>query len=732
MELYKDKTQPEAARVEDLLSRMTVDEKLAQLAMGPDLPVMKQKIADGSYPEEGYPTSYSYKAEDIALYNEVQKYQIEHTRLGIPLLLHGESLHGFMCRGATVFPQAATLGATFDPALVGEIANIAGREAYIHGVRQTYAPNLDISRDPRWGRVEENYGEDPYLTGRMGAAYVKNLQSNHVASSPKHYLAHGTPECGINIGPVHAGEREVREVMLEPFAAAFTEAKAMSVMPAYSELDGVPIHASHWACTELLRGELGFDGYAVSDFGAVSMLCYSHHVVPTPEDAAALALASGIDHEAGARACMNAAFCDKVRSGAIPMEQVDEAVRRTLRIKFRLGLFEDPYAHPERMAEVNTAGTQAVAYRAALESAVLLENRGALPLAGNVAVALVGPNADEAQLGDYCAPDGEAYSVTLRAALTERLGAEKVLYAPGCNLVSFDEDKAAAAKAAMDGADVVIVVLGDSSKYHGGRYWGDDDGGNAVTCGEGFDNSTLTLPEAQMALLRDAKMSGKPVITVLECGRPYCLGVVKQLSDAILWAGYPGQMGGKALADLIFGDAVPSGRLNISLPRSVGTLPCYYNHKPTARGYYRKPGSPTAFTADGQDHGRDYVFEDPAALYPFGYGLSYTTFAYSDLTVSADPSDRRADVTVKVTNTGGRAADETVLVFLKQHVCPVTPFVRRLRAFTRVNLAPGESKLVTFTLTSDDFAYVDEHMKKAPGAGRFTAFVGGQAAEFTM
>ena len=724
--VYKNPAYSESERVEDLLSRMTVDEKLAQIAMGPDLDEMAHQIDDGTYPAEGYASSYSYKTETMDCLNKVQKYQMEHTRLGIPLLLHGESLHGFMCHGATVFPQATSLGASFDPELVGKIADVAGREAYIKGVRQTYAPNLDISRDPRWGRVEENYGEDPYLTGRMAAAYVTNLQKNHVASSPKHYLAHGTPESGINIGAVHMGEREVREVMLEPFAAAVQEGKAMSIMPAYSELDGVPIHANHWAMTELLRDELCFDGYTVSDFGAVSMLCHSHHVAETPEEAAEIALKAGIDHEAGRRYCCGDEFCQKVRDGKFDMAVLDEAVRRTLRIKFRLGMFEDPYSKPERIGELRSPESVALARRAAQETPVLLENNGILPLseADPGKIALVGPLADYPMLGDYQAPNGESYSITVRKGLTERLGTERVIYAKGSHIAKTSESMLAAVKAAADESDLVICVLGDNSCFHGGKPWGDEEGGNVVTCGEGFDSDDLQLPPAQIAVLKTAAASGKPVILILECGRPYVLTDIRKYASAILWAGYTGEQGGYALCDLLFGDVSPSGRLPISLPRSSGAIPCYYNHKPTSRGYYHKPGSP-------ENPGRDYIFADPRALYPFGYGLSYTSFVYSGLQVQPlDGANVRVSVTV--TNTGHCASDETVLVFLRQHVCPVTPFVKRLRAFTRLSLNPGESKTAEFVLTAEDFSYIDEHMKKLVGRGKFTIMVGGREAETVL
>ncbi len=724
--IYLDASKPESERVKDLLSRMTLDEKLAQIAMGPSTRDMAKLIDDGKYPELGYSSSYCHDDGDTDAYNRVQKYQIENTRLGIPMLLHGESLHGFRNMGATMFPQAIGLGATFDPELVGEIADVAGREAYISGVRQTYAPNLDLSKDPRWGRVEENYGEDPYLTSRLGVSYIKALQKNHVASSPKHYLAHGTPEGGINIGPVHAGMREVRETMLEPFAAAFVEAKAMSVMPAYSELDGIPIHASRFAMTDLLHDELGFDGYSVSDFGAMSMLHSPHRVARNLTEAGIIALHAGIDHEAGSRACWGKEFCDLAREGKIDLDELDEAVRRTLRIKFRLGLFEDPYSKPERMAEIHSDASVALARRAAQESIVLLENDGILPLdsAKRQKIALVGPHGDGIQLGDYSPKGAEAYSVTLKTALESIVGAENVAFAKGANIASTTPEMLDAAVKAVEASDVAIIVLGDNSSFNGGVGWGDTDGDGVVTCGEGFDNSTLILPDAQMELFRRVTELGRPTILLFECGRPYCIGDMTPRVNATVWAWYPGEQGGNAICDILFGKVSPSGRLPISFPRSVGTIPCYYNYKPTARGFYHKPGSPEA-------PGRDYVFDSPAALYKFGYGLSYTTFAYSDLAVKPTSSET-AELSVTVKNTGNVESDEVVQIYLRQHFCPTTPFVRRLRKFARVTLKPGEEKQLTFTLTAPDFSYIDVDMKTAVGSGKFTAYCGELSCEFEM
>ncbi|MCL2518327.1 MAG: glycoside hydrolase family 3 C-terminal domain-containing protein [Oscillospiraceae bacterium] len=719
--LYKNPNIPEEQRVEDLLARMTIEEKIAQLVMSRSMPELIKMLDDGTFPEHGVSSCYngnvSVPPED---FNRLHKYVLENTRLGIPLSVHGESLHGVMLNGATVFPQAIGLGSTFNTELMSEIVNIIGAEANILGIRQTYAPNLDLSRDPRWGRVEENYGEDPYLTSRLGVAYIKALQSHDVASSPKHYVAHGSPEGGLNLAPVHAGEREFRDTMLEPFRAAVTEAKAMSMMPAYSELDGVPIHASRFLLTDVLRDELGFDGYTVSDFGAVYMLHTLHKVAKTPMDAGIITLNAGIDHEAPGAYGFGQDFIEAAKNGLVPMEQIDEAVRRTLRIKFRLGLFEDPYMKPEKMHLVHNETAINATRRTAHESIVLLKNNGILPLSDNIgSVAVIGPNADVAQVGDYTATGGVNYTVTLKQGLINRLGEERVNYAKGTHINTEKDIEEAVNAVNKSDVQVVIVVLGENSNYYGGVFWGDDSGGNVVTCGEGFDNHTLLLPPVQRKLLETVAELGKPVILVLETGRPFCIEHECNLSDAVFQAWYPGEQGGNALCDLIFGDVNPSGRLPITFPRSVGHVPCFYNHKPSARGIYHVPGSP-------EKSGRDYVFDKPDPLFPFGFGLSYTTFEYSDL--KAD----RNTVSVTVTNTGDRAGKEAVLMFIRQHYAPITPFVKRLRKFDKIMLQPGESKVVTFELIDEDFSFINADMKYEVGSGTFSIMIGGLECEIEL
>jgi len=454
--LYQDPKASEDARVSDLLSRMTLEEKFSQLRLNGNIIAF---AADKTVNEENFEdrfaeiydpdrTSCAYLCFDAdpRLVNRMQEYTLARSRLGIPMLFMGESVHGAMMTGATLFPQAIGLGATFDPELIGQIAAVAGRDCRSYGVRMTYAPDLDISQDPRWGRVEENYGEDPYLTSRLAVSYVKNLQQAGVAACPKHYLAHGTPEGGINLAPVHIGEREIREHMLPAFEAAVREGGAWGIMPAYSELDGIPLHANHHWLTEVLRGELGFDGMIVSDFGAIEMLYDTHRIAKLPEDAGEMALRAGVDVEAPDPIGFRPELTEKFRTGQLPMTLVDTAVSRVLRIKFRLGLFENPYLEEGKLQAMRGEADLQVAYQAALESAVLLKNQeDLLPLSPKQKIALVGPNAALSQVGDYSAPANMQNAVSLLESLSAQVPA--LSYEQGCGLVGKDESFAKAVEA---------------------------------------------------------------------------------------------------------------------------------------------------------------------------------------------------------------------------------------------------------------------------------------------
>ena len=726
---YQDKQVPLESRVQDLLGRMTLEEKFSQLRMNQDI---NGFLSDRSNTEENFPerfpkvfdpgrTSCCYlnARYDPKLINRIQEYIIHNTRLGIPLLVMSESVHGSMIEGATVFPQAIGMGAMFDPELVGRIASVCGKDSRAAGVRMAYAPDLDISQDPRWGRVEENYGEDPYLTGRYAVEYVKNLQAEGVSACPKHYLAHGTPESGINIGPVHIGEREIREKMLPPFAAAVQEGGAWAMMPAYSELDGVPLHASKKWLTDVLRGELGFDGVVSADFGAVHMLSRTHWAAQNALEAGMMAMKAGMDVEAPNIFGFGQELQAQFASGALPMELLDTSVARVLRTKFRLGLFENPYVPDPDQDPRRSEADKALAYQAALESVVLLKNDGVLPLKSGTKIALVGPNGKNAQLGDYTAPANMHNAVSLYDGLKAQ-GVD-VVWEQGCSLTR-KLDSFAAAVEAVGQADVAILAMGDTSHFFGGIGWGAD--GASATCGEGFDSHDLLLPPCQRELIRACAATGTPVVLVLYTGRPYAIAEDLPHCAAVVQAWYPGEQGGHAVADLLLGKENFSGKLPVSFPRSVGHVPCYYNHKVTARGIYCRPGTL-------EDSGRDYVFSDPSPLFRFGYGLSYSTYEYSDLRVK-HLGGYDYQVSIKVRNTSQRAGTEVVQLYLRDDFCRMAPYVERLRGFARVALQPGEEKTVTFLLGQKDLSFINEAMQPEVEPGTFTVRIEEQKEVFTV
>ncbi len=721
---YKDQSLSPEERARDLLSRMTLREKIAQMQIRTHMHLtFSPEALDREYPD-GLGAVCETGEMNPQKLNLMQKHAIENTRLGIPILFLSESLHGLFCDGAAVFPQSIGMGASFDPELMQQIAAVIGREARTMGIRETLAPNIDLSREPRWGRVEENYGEDSYLTSQMGAAYVKGLQSQGVAACLKHYTAHGSPEAGLNLAPVHAGERELRDTFLPPFSAA-VKAGAMSVMPAYSELDGVPMHASRFLLTDILRNELGFDGWTVSDWCGIQMLATFHHVATSRLNAGKTALHAGVDMEAPFAYGYGQEFIAAAERGKVNSDELDTAAYRILLGKFRLGLFEHPYADEEGIQNLNLPDARALSLKAAEESCVLLKNDGTLPLNKNQKIALIGPGADTAQLGDYTAPSAAAHAVSMLSAMRSRLG-ENLIYEKGYSIAFGTDEALNRAVQAAEKADVVVLVLSDNSSSFGGVGWGDENlsGKPVTTCGEGFDVHDLKFPACQEALFDKMIAVGKPVVLVSMTGRPHELLKADRDAAAILQVWYPGQEGGTAVTRLLLGDVNPSGRTPISFPRTVGHIPCFYDRKGSAQGYYHRPGSL-------ENPGRDYVFDKPGALYPFGHGLSYTTFEYSDLIVK-ETGRLAFEASVTVKNTGSRSGDEIVLLFLRDLCCRITPFVRRLKGFKRVSLAPGESVQVHFSIGFDELSFINERMRPEVEAGDFKAMVGSLSTVFTV
>jgi beta-glucosidase len=712
--MYKASSLSPEERARDLLSKMTLDEKFDQMHIYEKLndaydelqKTGKIKAVGGTF----------MRAKDETVLNAVQDYMINHTRLGIPMLCAIESLHGVT--GGTAFPQCAGLGGSFDPELIGKMADIIGKETRAQGYRQVYAPDVDIPRDPRWGRTQETYSEDPYLNGVMGSEYVKGIQKHDVASTVKHYTGYGVGEGGLNLAPGHFGEREVREVMLESFKMCI-DAGAMSVMPAYNEIDGVPLHASKKYMRDILRGELGFDGVTVSDYGGIDMLKGFHNIAETEVDAGVFALEAGVDIEAPYVFGYNDELKEKILNGEVDVSLIDEAVLRILTMKFKLGLFENPYTIPEDIEKLHENESIELSRKLDEESILLLENDGILPLdekkVGKVAV--IGNNAADLFMGDYVTPNDRC--VSFYEGMVNRLGKDNVLYARGTySVLGTDEMREHAVNVAKK-ADTVFLVLGDSATVGGGANGGagNDDANleNHITTGEAFDRAELDLTPNQKKLFDAVIALGKPTILVVYGGRPYAIKAESDKANAYLFCWGGGEQNGNAFASLIFGDKTPSAKLSVSFPQTVGHIPCYYNHKPSSRGFYKKPGSPEA-------PGRDYVLSSPAPLYPFGYGLSYTKLVYSDLTAEKD-ANGNVKVSVCVENVGDYDINESVLLYVRALYCPVTPFVKRLRKFTKVQIKHGEKVRVDFTLTDEDFTYIDFDMTTAVHKGKHRIMV---------
>ncbi|MBV9929296.1 MAG: glycoside hydrolase family 3 C-terminal domain-containing protein [Acidobacteria bacterium] len=737
---YKNPRLPVERRVADLLARMTLEEKVAQLVC-----LWAERPEAG--PNQGFSTNrgeFSPAAaaqtlkngigqiarqrerkdpREAALFaNALQKWLVENTRLGIPAIFHDEILHGLMAQKASHFPTPIALASSWDTELVTKVFTAAALETRARGSHFVLGPNLDLAREPRWGRTEETYGEDPYLVSRMGVAVIKAIQGPgpgvddaHVIATAKHFAAHGQPEGGTNIAPVNVSERVLREYFLPSFEAAVKEAGVMSVMASYNEIDGVPSHANRWLLDKVLRQEWGFDGLVVSDYYGIPQLESLHHVAGSKEEAARLAMAAGVDAEVPDPDCYKL-LVQLVREGKVSEAAVDRAVARNLKAKFLLGLFENPYVDPERAARVTDSPEhRQLAAEAARRSITLLKNEGnLLPLDRTKlkTLAVIGPNADRAHLGGYSDPN-PAPGVSVVEGLTKKLGgAVKVTRARGVNITkeggdwwadtstpsdpAEDERLIAEAVNVAKAADAVVLVIGGNEDTNK-EAWADNHLG---------DRDTLDLPGRQNDLVRAVLATKKPVVAVLINSGPLSVNYVAENVPAILEGFYLGEETGTGVADVLFGDYNPSGRLPVSFPRTVGQLPIYYNHKPTAK--------------------RGYLYTSKEPLFPFGHGLSYTTFAYSDLKVSPQqigPAGT-ATVSVVVTNTGRRAGEEVAQLYINDLVSSVTRPVMELKDFKRVSLAPGESKTVTFTLTPDKLSFIDLDMRRTVEPGWFDIFVG--------
>ena len=722
MHAYLDKTKPHTERAKNLLSLMTLTEKINQMHVYVNiLPVLKDIDENVDFvPFGGLFNIDAYAPEAI---EKLQRYAVEKTRLGIPILVMGEGLHGLFHPNATVYPQAIGLSCSFDPDLVRQMATEIGSSAKNGGFNQLFAPDLDIVRELRWGRVQETFGEDPFLVGELGLAYVDGLQSQGVASTLKHFLAHGAPENGLNLSSVRYGEREIREHMLPPFKKCI-DAGAMSVMPAYNELDGTPIHANQKWLRNVLRDELNFGGTLISDWGGINMLNTMHCTAKDALESGKQAIKAGVDIEAPEYFGYGDEFKIAAEKGEIDIDLIDQAVYRILLLKFKLGLFDNPVV--KHSYNFRTKESVALAKKAADESIVLLKNDGLLPLKGNEKIAVIGPNADKMQLGDYTYPpkDGaldEQVYVTLYKGLKRAFGDDKVTFSKGCGIDKTDEEELQSAIEKAKDADVVVLALGDNSMFFGGVGWGDSDDKikDAVTCGEGFDVTSLNLTPPQVQLFEKIHALGKKILLVLFTGRPMAIVNEYDKSNAVIEAWYPGEQGGTSLADIILGKVNPSGRLSSSFPRSTGHIPCNYNHRVSARGcWYKNPGS---FDSPG----RDYVFDSPTAFLPFGYGLSYTEYEYGDL--SCKISNDKITVTTTVKNIGNMDGEHVVLLFTKKHYCPTVPYQKELKAFKRVFIKAGEQVTVSLLFDKSSLAHLDSTYSPVEFKGELDILIGNKS-----
>ncbi len=737
---YRDASQPLARRVEDLLGRMTLEEKVGQMNMpclylrelGATVPERLENsraFARGTLvPELGPGGGFFTLANNLLggadrraqaeCFNELQRIAIEQTRLGIPLLQTEEGTHGLMCSGGTVFPEGPAIGSTWNLDLVRDLYAVVAREARSVGIHQLFTLVIEPIRDPRLGRNQEAYTEDPFLSARLAGAIVEGVQGEDVAAPDKtvaglcHYPGQSEPVSGLERGAMEISERKLREVFLPPWVAGIKQSGALGVMATYPAVDGQPVHASRKLLTDILRGELGFEGLVLGEGHGISTIVWEQ-VAATQKEAGVMALNAGLDVGISWEEGFMGPLVESVREGKASMAMIDRAVSRILRQKFRLGLFERPYVDPDHAAAVgNTAQHRELALDVAREGIVLLKNAGdLLPLAKDrlKSIAVIGPNADHArnQLGDYIANHLTQEVVTVLEGIRRKVPGVRVEYVKGCNVLGDELDEFAQAQAVARKADVAIVVVGENERKAAN---------NQGTNGEGRDVTRLELTGRQEELIRAVHATGTPTVVVLINGRPISIPWLETHVSALLEAWNCGERGGEAVADILFGDVNPSGRLPVSVARHVGQLPVYYNHTPSKA---LKNG---------------YVDEAATPLYPFGHGLSYTTFEYANLRIAPREIGVAGDVTisVEVKNTGRRAGKEVVQLYIDDVISSLTTPVQQLAGFSKIDLEPGEARTVTFTVTSEQLAFLDLQLQPVVEPGEFAVMVGGSSADIRL
>ncbi len=745
---YWNASLPTQQRVADLLARMTLEEKIAQIISvwdGKDTIQAADFTFDPAGASVAYPDGIGQIArpsdtsgpasprvmrrrsieESVQYVIDAQRWAIEDTRLGIPILFHEESLHGFAARDATAFPQAIGLASTWNPDLVREINDLIAAEVRARGVHLVLSPVVDVALDPRWGRIEETFGEDPFLVGEMGVASVdgltgtgtdRRLADGQVLATLKHMTGHGQPESGTNVGPAQISERTLREVFFPPFQQVVQRTAIDAVMASYNEIDGIPSHANSWLLNDVLRGEWGFRGAVVSDYYAIEDMARLHRIVPDYQSAAELALQAGVDVDLPQGAAFEN-LVQSVREGRVAMADVDRAVSRFLTMKFNAGLFEDPWPDIDQALASNGSEAVALAREAAESSLVLLKNDGVLPLAlpdtgaaERPTIAVIGPNADVARLGGYYGEPRASVSALdgIRALVGDRA---EIVHAQGVVITENDDwwadevvlgDRqenrrliAEAVDLARD-ADTILLFIGDTEQTSR-EGWAETHLG---------DRTSLDLVGEQNELFAALRELGKPIVAVLVNGRPPSYPAVAEGADAILESWYAGEQQGAAIANALFGHVNPGGKLPVTVAREVGQLPVFYNHKPSAR--------------------RGYLFADVSPLYPFGFGLSYTSFEFGAPSLSAQTIRAGEGVTVRVpvTNTGDRTGDEVVQIYLRDEISSVTRPVKELVGFQRITLQPGESTLVDITIRPDSFALWNRDMERVVEPGEFSIMAG--------
>ncbi|MCX5647095.1 MAG: glycoside hydrolase family 3 C-terminal domain-containing protein [Phycisphaerae bacterium] len=743
--LYLDPSQPTEVRIDDLLSRMTLAEKIGQINMpcvyegrlGRDVPGKtegcKKFTLGQSEPGVGPGGGFFTLANTILLegpgqqakfFNELQQLAMKQTRLGVPLLQTEEGTHGMMCSLGTIFPEGLGLGSMWNLDLVRDIYGAAAKEARAVGIHELCTLVVEPIRDPRLGRNQEAFSEDPFFCGRMAETMVGAIQGHdlkspeHVVSVLCHYPGQSQPVSGLERGAMEISERTLRSVFLVPWMAGIKKAGALGVMATYPAIDGVPTHASEWILTKILREEMGFDGLVLSEGGGIGTLLYEG-LARNDQEAGALALKAGVDVGISYESAYMQAMAKSIEQGLVPESLLDRTVRRILKTKFRLGLFENPSVDVTRAQRVvHNEEHQKLALQAAREGIVLLKNKGnLLPLSKDVdSIAVIGPNADHAknQMGDYVSHTVLQHVVTILEGIKATVSPQtKVEYVKGCAVVGTGHNEIAKAQEAAKRAKVAIVVVGENE-------WGSPN--KTGTDGEGYDVATLELTGLQLDLVQAVYETGTPTVVVLVNGRPLAVRWVVENVPALVEAWLPGEKGGQAVAEILFGDCNPSGRLSITVPRHAGQLPVYYNCKPS-KTYWL-----------GQGWGKPYADLESAPLYEFGYGLSYTEFEYGNLKI--DPATTGTGGTVRVSaevkNKGNRPGAEVVHLYLHDVIGTVVTPVKELRGFEKVQLDPGQTKTVRFTVTPEQMALLNRHLEWVVEPGIFEILVGHSSKDIRL